>query len=108
MCLGSAGDYVTMEICGSGTTIWHDNQQPDTNWLEMSTAKADYCLDSNNRGSVYLGPCDEGNRNQRWSEEKWRDGWVLRNVATNRCLSGGGYHAKTYPCNADNAEQFWK
>lgn len=55
-------------------------------YLMMVKNHPSMCLDSNARGSVYLGPCDRGNQNQWWSEWKTSTGWKLLNVATGRVL----------------------
>ncbi|MEV5241933.1 ricin-type beta-trefoil lectin domain protein [Streptomyces cinnamoneus] len=104
-------DYATMGPC-TGDKNWYDVMQNDTNWIEFENGSdGRRCLDSNARGSVYVGPCDapeKNNRYQRWSEEKWKGGWVLKNVATGRCLAIDKADVRTLPCNANNPWQFWE
>ncbi|WBP91941.1 RICIN domain-containing protein [Kitasatospora cathayae] len=113
---GVPNNYVGMEPCGNLHTHWHDVQLGDTNWIEYlldgDGKWTGQCLDSNTYGSVYVGPCDSPSKNnlyQRWSEEKWSGGWVLKNVATGRCLAVYyDFSVQTLPCNADIDSKYWK
>jgi hypothetical protein len=66
-----------------------------------------FCLDSNSAGTVYVNPCQRGNRYQKW--EFWNGGWA-RNVATRRCLENPSFSfsaIRTRPC-AHVPAQYWK
>ncbi|MGW2376571.1 RICIN domain-containing protein [Kitasatospora sp. NPDC001683] len=110
-------DYVSMGSCDAGLGLkwWSDDIHPEhgNNWIEYTTWSDGRarCLDSNARGSVYISYCDapsQYNKYQFWSEEKWNGGWVLKNVATGRCLAVDGDDVHTLPCDANNKYQFWE
>jgi hypothetical protein len=66
-----------------------------------------FCLDSNSAGTVYVNPCQRGNRYQKW--EHWNGGWA-RNVKTGRCLENPAFSfsaIRTRPCRQIGA-QYWK
>lgn len=68
-------------------TQWFDARVADPDaYLQQVMSYPSMCLDSNTRGSVYLGPCERDNQNQWWREEKTSTGWKLLNVATGRVL----------------------
>ncbi|WP_369392480.1 ricin-type beta-trefoil lectin domain protein [Streptomyces sp. CG1] len=100
--------YAGLESCDSNRTLWYDSRLADSNWVELAVNVGSRCLDSNARGTVYFGGCVPGNMNQRWSEEKWEGGWVLKNVATGRCLSEtADGDVQTFYCSSSNDSQFW-
>ncbi|MFI9719016.1 hypothetical protein ACIHFE_05075 [Streptomyces sp. NPDC052396] len=106
-----------LDNCEKYPDYWYDEIWPSlgNNWMEHLNDDQVWCLDSNTRGSVYIGRCDNprNNKNQLWSEEKWSKGWVLKNVATGRCLGSGNTEgiytfAKTYPCNSSDDRIYWE
>ncbi|WP_374206286.1 RICIN domain-containing protein [Streptomyces roseoverticillatus] len=99
-----------MRNCDEQHGVWIDSQVgANGNWVETLRNAPGWCLDSNARGSVYVGRC-EGNGYQQWSEEKWKRGWVLRNVATGRCLARDSniFRVQTLPCDEGNSGQYWE
>lgn len=120
LCLnGSPGRYVFLQRCliDSDSKNWVDVMYPDhgNNYIQYLGSNTNYCLDSNNNGSVYVSWCNPSsqyNKYQFWSEEKWNGGWVLKNVGTQRCLAaerdGNFWVPRTVPCRAGNDLQYWK
>ncbi|MFD0384439.1 ricin-type beta-trefoil lectin domain protein [Streptomyces stramineus] len=111
-CVTAGGEGAAfMGGCGGR---WYDEKHPEhgNNWIQYFAADPKLCLDSSDAGRVYLNPCTPAsryNKYQFWSEEKWNGGWVLKNVATGRCLSVyKGHQVRTLPCNSNNRDQFWK
>lgn len=111
-CISADEGPVFMGGCGKR---WYDEIHPEhsNNWIEYYTPSGyKKCLDSSDGGSVYLNPCTPAsryNKYQFWSEEQWNGGWVLKNVATGRCLSVyNGHDVRTLPCDSSNKYQFWQ
>src|SRR5687768_12145645 len=64
--------------------------------IQLQNWATGWCLDSNLNGDVYALPCQRGNGYQTWEiygpdsvpGANGHQRWVLKNVATGRCLFG--------------------
>ncbi|GAA2719223.1 MULTISPECIES: ricin-type beta-trefoil lectin domain protein [Streptomyces] len=101
--------YAAMVNCGSQS--WYDYKVGSNVYQERNSAGSGArCLDSNKRGSVYVGPCESGNKNQMWFQVKMPGlGWTLTNMATGMCLQSApnpGF-VMTGDCNTHNDYIYW-
>lgn len=91
LCLshGSADDVGLASCDSNGVTRWNDlqpsNNNPYHDWIERPQG-TDMCLTAV-MDSVQLSACYGSDAYQRWSEEQWNGGWVLKNRGSGLCLS---------------------
>lgn len=83
---------------------------PEDSVVQLRHAYANFCIDSNSSGAVYVGGCGRDNPHQQWQWIPRGEGKViLRNVGTDRCLDNNASRSVyTGSCGVNNNYQIWQ
>ncbi|WP_066951514.1 RICIN domain-containing protein [Streptomyces lushanensis] len=73
----------------------------------LRASSYDACLDSDRAGNAYINTCNGKNAHHRWQWTTLKNGFQIRNEATQRCLVDDGSRIATRTCDAASIHQLW-